>query len=206
MAIKEKRLDYIAAANALHKARVEAAQKLDKAVMAELPPLKMEKAKFVTHVTPKGEDGWSETGADEVCFTVSTNPNSPQGPINKIASGGELARFMLALKVNLAASGNIPTMVFDEVDAGIGGATAQAVGERLARLGQRVQVLVVTHAPQVAALGASHFKVAKQTENDITTTSVYRLTEAERQEEIARMLAGEVISDEARAAALKLMK
>lgn len=203
---QQKRLDYIAAANALHKARVEAAQKLDKAVMAELPPLKMEKAKFVTQVTPKGEDGWSETGADEVCFTVSTNPNSPQGPINKIASGGELARFMLALKVNLAASGNIPTMVFDEVDAGIGGATAQAVGERLARLGQRVQVLVVTHAPQVAALGASHFKVAKQTENDITTTSVYRLTEAERQEEIARMLAGEVISDEARAAALKLMK
>lgn len=201
-----KRLAYIAAANELHKARAEAAQKLDKLVMAELPPLKMEKARFVTMVESTGESGWSASGADTVCFTVATNPNSPQGPINKIASGGELARFMLALKVNLAASSNIPTMIFDEVDTGIGGAVAQAVGERLARLGQDVQVLVVTHAPQVAALGRSHFKVAKSTENDITTTTVYPLSANERQEEIARMLAGETITDEARAAALKLMK
>lgn len=200
------RLAYIAAANALHQARVEASQKLDKAVMAELPPLKMDKARFVTQVDSVGETGWSEQGADTVCFTVATNPNSPQGPINKIASGGELARFMLALKVNLAQSSNIPTMIFDEVDTGIGGAVAQAVGERLARLGQQVQVLVVTHAPQVAALGASHFKVAKSTRNDITTTTVYALASAERQEEVARMLAGETITDEARAAALKLMK
>ena len=113
---------------------------------------------------------------------------------------------MLALKVNLAQTSSLPTMIFDEVDAGIGGAVAQAVGERLARLGKDVQVLVVTHAPQVAALGSSHFKVAKHTENDITTTTVYQLSAPERQEEIARMLAGEVISDEARAAALKLMK
>ena len=166
----------------------------------------MEKAKFITSVDRQEESRWSETGFDDVCFTVSTNPNSPQGPINKIASGGELSRFMLALKVNLAQTSSLPTMIFDEVDAGIGGAVAQAVGERLARLGKDVQVLVVTHAPQVAALGSSHFKVAKHTENDITTTTVYQLSVPERQEEIARMLAGEVISDEARAAALKLMK
>lgn len=201
---QSKRLEYIKAANLLHQARVEAAQKLDCSVMAELPPLKMEKAKFMTEVKQKGEDSWSSQGFDDVCFTVATNPNSPQGPINKIASGGELSRFMLALKVNLSSS--IPTMIFDEVDAGIGGAVAQAVGERLSRLGQAVQVLVVTHAPQVAALGTYHFKVAKSTQDNITTTNVCRLSTSERQEEIARMLAGETISDEARAAALKLMK
>lgn len=203
---QSKKLAYVTAANALHQARVAAAQKLDKKVMAELPPLKMDKAKFVTMVEQKGESGWSKQGFDEVYFSVSTNPNSPQGPLNKIASGGELARFMLALKVNLAQSVNIPTMIFDEVDAGIGGAVAQAVGERLARLGQEVQVLVVTHAPQVAALGGSHFKVEKHTQDDITTTTVKKLSAPERKEEIARMLAGEVITDEARAAAVKLMK
>lgn len=203
---QNKRLHYIAAANSLHQARMTAAQKLDQLVMAELPPLKMEKAKFVTLIESKAEESWSELGVDEICFTVATNPNSPQGPINKIASGGELARFMLALKVNLVQSSNLPTMIFDEVDAGIGGAVAQAVGERLARLGRDVQVLVVTHAPQVAALGSSHFKVVKSTTNNITTTTVCILSSAERQEEIARMLAGETISDEARAAALKLMK
>ena len=201
-----KRLAYIEIANSLHKARVETAQRLDDLVMAELPALKMDKAKFVTIVDKKNDTEWSSKGFDDVCFTVATNPNSPQGPINKIASGGELSRFMLALKVNLAKSGSIPTLIFDEVDAGIGGAVAQAVGERLAKLGQSVQVLVVTHAPQVAALGAYHFKVAKSTQNDITTTTVYGLSATERQEEIARMLAGETISDEARAAALKLMK
>lgn len=201
-----KRLAYIEASNILHKARVESAQKLDTLVMEELPPLKMEKAKFVTEIKQKGEDLWSDKGFDDVCFTVATNPNSPQGPINKIASGGELSRFMLALKVNLASTSNIPTMIFDEVDAGIGGAVAQAVGERLSRLGNSVQVLVVTHAPQVAALGNYHFKVAKTTTNDITTTNICVLDNNERKEEIARMLAGEVITDEARAAAVKLMK
>jgi DNA repair protein RecN (Recombination protein N) len=201
-----KRLEYVTAANSLNYARIEAASKLDKLVNDELPSLKMEKARFITSVDRQEESRWSETGFDDVCFTVSTNPNSPQGPINKIASGGELSRFMLALKVNLIQTSSLPTMIFDEVDAGIGGAVAQAVGERLARLGKEVQVLVVTHAPQVAALGSSHFKVAKHTENDITTTTVYQLSAPERQEEIARMLAGEVISDEARAAALKLMK
>ncbi len=201
-----KRQIFVVAAHNIHQARSTVAAKLDALVMAELPPLKMERAKFVTQINLREEGTWNELGGDDVCFTVATNPNSPQGPINKIASGGELARFMLALKVNLAASSSIPTMIFDEVDAGIGGAVAQAVGERLARLGKEVQVLVVTHAPQVAALGDSHFKVAKHTENDITTTTVYQLSALERQEEIARMLAGETISDEARAAALQLMK
>lgn len=201
-----KRLAYVESANSLHKARIETAQKLDKLVMNELPPLKMEKAKFVTEVNQRSESEWSDKGFDDVCFTVATNPNSPQGPINKIASGGELSRFMLALKVNLASSTNIPTMIFDEVDAGIGGAVAQAVGERLSRLGKEVQVLVVTHAPQVAALGNYHFKVSKSTVDDITTTNICALDINERKEEIARMLAGETITDEARAAAVKLMK
>lgn len=203
---QSKRISYIESATSLHNARVATAQKLDACVMGELPALKMEKAKFITMITAKGEGDWSANGFDDICFTVATNPNSPQGPINKIASGGELSRFMLALKVNLAKSGSIPTLIFDEVDSGIGGAVAQSVGERLARLGQTVQVLVVTHAPQVAALGSYHFKVVKSTQNDITTTTVYHLSAQERQEEIARMLAGETISDEARAAALKLMK
>ena len=201
-----KRLAYVEAANILHKSRVETAQNLDKLVMNELPPLKMEKAKFVTEVNQRNESEWSDKGFDDVCFTVATNPNSPQGPINKIASGGELSRFMLALKVNLASSTNIPTMIFDEVDAGIGGAVAQTVGERLSRLGKEVQVLVVTHAPQVAALGNYHFKVSKSTVDDITTTNICALDINERKEEIARMLAGETITDEARAAAVKLMK
>ena len=196
---------YLQAANELHQARVTAAAKLDAAVMRELPPLKMEKARFVTMVAKQGEDNWTENGFDNISFTVATNPNSPQGPLNKIASGGELSRFMLALKVNLAASSDVCSMVFDEVDAGIGGATAKAVGERLARLGDTVQVLVVTHSPQVAAGGSTHFKVSKQTVDNVTTTEVNELSPDERREEIARMLAGEKITDEARAAAEVLL-
>lgn len=196
---------YLEAAGMLHQARVKAAAELDKLVMQELPPLKMERAKFVTQIEKQPENAWSENGFDDIYFTVATNPNSPQGPLNKIASGGELSRFMLALKVNLAKSSNVCTMIFDEVDAGIGGATAQAVGERLARLAENVQVLVVTHSPQVAARGSTHFKVQKNTVDNVTTTTVRELTEAERREEIARMLAGEVISDQARAAAEVLL-
>ena len=197
--------EYVKAANELSAARKNAADRLDKAVMQELPPLKMEKARFVTELSRTEEGSWGEKGFDTAMFTVATNPNSPQGPINKIASGGELARFMLALKVNLAQSSSVETMIFDEVDAGVGGATAQAVGERLSRLAQGVQVLVVTHSPQVAAKGNNHFKVAKETVANVTTTNVRELFEAEKCEEIARMLAGEVISDEARAAAKVLM-
>lgn len=197
---------YLKAANALHNCRVSAALRLDKAVMSELPPLKMEKAKFITQINTVDENRCSANGLDEVCFTVSTNPNSPQGPLNKIASGGELSRFMLALKVNLVSAGEVSTMVFDEIDSGIGGAVARAVGERLSRLGQTVQVLVVTHSPQVAALGDAHYKVEKNTVDNITTTVVYELKGSSRQEEIARMLSGDVITDEARAAAQQLMK
>lgn len=199
------KLDYVKVANELSSARQAAALQLDNKVMSELPPLKMEKARFVTVVEKTDESGWSEKGFNNVYFTVATNPNSPQGPLNKIASGGELARFMLALKVNLAQSSSVATMIFDEVDAGVGGATAQAVGERLARLACDVQVLVVTHSPQVAACGNNHFKVEKSTAGNVTTTTVRELTKIEKSEEIARMLAGEVITDAARAAAKVLI-
>ena len=203
---EKTKLEYINQANALSSKRQATALILDEKVMAELKPLKMEKAKFITVIEKNDENAWGSKGFNNVMFTVSTNPNSPQGPLNKIASGGELARFMLALKVNLAQSSQIGTMIFDEVDAGVGGATAQAVGERLARLAQNVQVLVVTHSPQVASKGNNHFKVEKHTVNNVTTTTVKELNEAERHEEIARMLAGEVITDEARAAAKVLIE
>lgn len=128
---EQAKLSYIRSANELSAARKAAALQLDASVMSELPPLKMEKARFVTRIEKTDEGSWNENGFDNIYFTVATNPNSPQGPLNKIASGGELARFMLALKVNLARTSSVETMIFDEVDAGIGGATAQAVGERL---------------------------------------------------------------------------
>lgn len=202
---EQAKLDYIKTANELRAKRKAAAKILDEKVMAELAPLKMEKAKFVTVVEPVDENIWSAIGMDNVYFTVSTNPNSPQGPINKIASGGELARFMLALKLNLAQSSAVDTMIFDEVDTGIGGATAQAVGDRLARLADDVQVLVVTHSPQVASKSDNHFKVEKNTVGNVTTTRVVSLDGVEKKEEIARMLSGEKISEEARAAAGALM-
>ncbi len=204
--LEEKaKLEYVKAAQELSSARQATALELDRKVMAELPPLKMEKAKFITLVDKLTEAQWGEKGFNTVAFSVATNPNSPQGPLNKIASGGELARFMLALKVNLAQSSSVGTMIFDEVDAGVGGATAQAVGERLSRLAKDVQVMVVTHSPQVAAQGDNHFKVEKKTIDNITTTSVRELSLEEKSEEIARMLAGEVITDAARAAAKVLI-
>ena len=202
---QESRLKYLEEAGLLHDERMNVSQKLDAKIMEELPPLKMEKARFVTLLEKLPESSWSEHGSDGVSFTVSTNPNSPQGPLGKIASGGELARFMLALKVNLAQSSKVGTMIFDEVDAGIGGATAQAVGERLSRLGTDVQVLVVTHSPQVAAQGRQHYKVEKSTQDNITTTKVFELDNAARREEIARMLSGATITGEARAAADALL-
>ena len=202
---EKAKLEYVKAAQELSSARQATALELDRKVMAELPPLKMEKAKFITLVDKVAETQWGEKGFNTVAFSVATNPNSPQGPLNKIASGGELARFMLALKVNLAQSSSVGTMIFDEVDAGVGGATAQAVGERLSRLAKDVQVMVVTHSPQVAAQGDNHFKVEKKTTDNITTTSVRELSLEEKSEEIARMLAGEVITDAARAAAKVLI-
>lgn len=202
---QQQRQKYLESANALSSERQRAAKELDCLIMAELPPLKMEKAKFVTLIERLDETAWSENGFDHICFSVATNPNSPQGPLNKIASGGELSRFMLALKVNLAKSSSVGTMIFDEVDSGVGGATAQAVGERLSRLGHDVQVLVVTHSPQVAAKGFTNFKVEKSTVDNVTTTTVRELSSLEKSEEIARMLAGEIITDEARAAAKVLL-
>ena len=197
--------DYVKKATEVSQARLAAALRLDGKIQAELPDLKMEKARFMTQISTKPENQWNENGCDDVCFMVSTNPNTPYGSISKIASGGELARFMLALKVNLAQTSQVETMIFDEVDTGIGGATAQAVGEKLAKLGEQVQVLVVTHSPQVAAQSKYHYKVEKTTVDNVTTTSLRELSAAEKTEEVARMLSGEHITDEARAAAKVLI-
>ena len=199
------RQSYIEAAKALSAARQAAAKKLDKAVMGELAPLKLEKAKFITEIAALDEANWSDSGTDRVTFAAATNPGMPPGPLNKIASGGELSRFMLALKVALSGGGPVGTLVFDEVDSGVGGATAAAVGERLARLARQVQVLVVTHSPQVAARGDAHWLVGKRSTKTATMTDVRQLDDKARREEIARMLAGSEITDEARAAAGKLM-
>ncbi|MFV3074126.1 DNA repair protein RecN [Niveispirillum fermenti] len=197
---------YLEAARTLSAARARAASKLDQAVAAELKPLRLEKARFATKVEPVGEEGWSAAGIDDIAFQVATNPGTPPGPLAKIASGGELARFMLALKVVLAQVGTVPTLVFDEVDTGVGGAVADAIGERLARLGRHdLQVLVVTHSPQVAARGAHHWNVRKKVTAGRTATEVVPLSPAERLEEVARMLAGAEITPAARAAAESLL-
>lgn len=199
------RLAYEQAARTLSDARTAAAKALDKFVAKELAPLKLDKATFRTVVALKPETAWNQRGVDRVAFEVATNPGMPPGPLDKIASGGELARFMLALKVVLAGSQDRAVLIFDEVDAGISGATANAVGERLARLAKSAQVMVVTHAPQVAARGDHHWRVSKVSRGGMTTTKVEELDDAARREEIARMLAGEKITDEARAAADSLM-
>lgn len=204
-AVAAARQAYVEAAEALSVKRRAAAGRLDKAVAAELAPLRLEKAAFCTDADALREDQWAGHGMDRVRFSVRTNPGMPFGPIERIASGGERARFLLALKVVLAAADPVGTLVFDEVDAGIGGATAAAVGERLARLGEGVQVLVVTHSPQVAARGLAHFHVSKAEVNGRARTEVHRLGDQERSEEIARMLAGETVTDEARAAAVQLL-
>ncbi|MPY68729.1 MAG: DNA repair protein RecN [Alphaproteobacteria bacterium] len=205
LARNEARAAYEKAATALSAKRQKAAAALDAAVSGELPPLRLEKARFVTVVEPRGRDSWGEHGIDRARFEVSTNPGMPTGPIDRIASGGELARFLLALKVVLHAAHAVPTLVFDEVDSGIGGATAAAVGERLARLADGVQVLAITHSPQVAAFGSQHLRVAKSERAGGTVTAVDELAGGDRREEIARMLAGASITDEARAAADSLM-
>ncbi|MEX0807933.1 MAG: DNA repair protein RecN [Dongiaceae bacterium] len=196
---------YRAAAASLSKGRMTAARKLDKAVNGELPPLKLERARFATKLDRLEENDWNENGIDRIAFEIATNPGSEPGALAKIASGGELARFMLALKVVLAASDPVPTLVFDEVDAGIGGATAAAVGARLARLADSVQVLVVTHSPQVAARGLHHWRVEKQAKDGSALTMVEPLDDAGRREEIARMLSGARITDAARAQAEQLI-
>jgi len=202
----EARNAYLAAAETLGKARREAATRLDATVMAELPPLRLDKAVFATEVTTLPEDRWGADGMDQVSFLVTTIPGAPPGPMAKIASGGELSRFMLALRVALTATGALTTLVFDEVDSGVGGATANAVGERLAQLADSMQVLVVTHSPQVAARGHAHMRVEKQAAGALAVTRVDRLEQAARREEVARMLSGREVTDEARAAADRLLE
>ena len=199
------RAEFIAVCAEIRTARQLASTRLQQAIGAELPPLKLDRARFVAEVAPLEEAGWSATGADQVRFLISTNPGQAPGPLAKIASGGELSRLMLALKVVLAGGSPVPTLVFDEVDSGIGGATAAAVGERLARVAETVQVLLVTHSPQVAARGAAHLRVAKSTGAGRAETRVEPLTGPARREEIARMLAGETVTEAARAAADSLM-
>ncbi|MEO0400827.1 MAG: DNA repair protein RecN [Pseudomonadota bacterium] len=193
---------YDAAADKLRAGRTKAARKLDSAVMHELAPLKMERAVFSTQIS---DDTPGPDGRDMVAFTVATNPGAPSGALNKIASGGELSRFLLALKVCLTRDQGGLTMIFDEIDRGVGGATADAVGRRLAALADGGQVLVVTHSPQVAALGAHHWRVEKKVEKGATTSTVVPLAAPDRVDEIARMLAGDTITDEARGAARALL-
>lgn len=203
--VKAARAAYEAAAGAVSAARMAAAARLDAAVAGELAPLKLDAARFRTVVGMLDPDQWSAAGADRVEFEVSTNPGAPFAPLVKIASGGELSRFILALKVALAEEGGAQTMIFDEIDRGVGGAVASAIGERLARLARAKQVLVVTHSPQVAARGARHFRIAKSHDGTVTRTGVTPLDSEARREEIARMLSGAEVTPEARAQAERLL-
>ena len=205
--VAQTRAAYEKQARELSVLRHQKAALLDEAVKSELEPLKLGKAVFVTKIDDLPEAERGASGMDKVVFCAATNAGQAAGALNKIASGGELSRFMLALKVVLRESEKTPTMVFDEVDAGVGGATAFAVGERLAKLSASgVQILVVTHSPQVAASGKRHFVVSKSEKDGVVTTAVRALNEAERIEEIARMLSGERITDASRAAAVELLK
>ncbi|MCO5065402.1 MAG: DNA repair protein RecN [Rhizobiaceae bacterium] len=197
------RKTYDEMAGHLSELRAAAAATLTRAVMAELPALKLERAEFIVAISTDAENR-TEEGIDQIEFWVRTNPGSRPGPMMKVASGGELSRFLLALKVALADRGSAPTLVFDEIDSGVGGAVADAIGQRLERLAENVQVLTVTHAPQVAARAGAHFLISKSGA-DRVATSVEQMNDAARQEEIARMLAGATITDEARAAAGKLL-
>ena len=200
-----RRRDFVAAASVLSKARRAAASKLAGAVTAEMEPLKLGRAGFLVRVDEASEAEWGPSGCDRVGFEAQTNPGQPPGPLNRIASGGELARFMLALKAVLAGADPVPVLVFDEVDSGVGGAVAAAVGERLGGLARSAQILAVTHSPQVAARGDHHLRVMKAINKGATVTTVETLTGAEREEEIARMLAGATVTAEARAAAKSLL-
>ena len=202
-AVAEAEADYAAEVARVTKARVAAAKRLDAAMSAELAPLKMERAVFATEITPGGP---GPEGVDAVTFTVATNPGAPSGPLNRIASGGELSRFLLALKVCLTGDSPGLTLIFDEIDRGVGGATADAVGRRLKALAAGAQVLVVTHSPQVAAFGARHWRVEKRVAKGQTLSTVTGLGAEERVEEIARMLAGDTVTEAARAAARALLQ
>ncbi|MBW8841548.1 MAG: DNA repair protein RecN [Sphingomonadales bacterium] len=204
--VVETRAAYEAAADALSAERHAAATRLDAAVAGELAPLKLDAARFRTMIETLPDEQWGPGGKDRVEFEIATNPGAPFAPLTKIASGGELSRFILALKVSLAEEGGAATMIFDEIDRGVGGAVASAIGERLARLADRTQLLVVTHSPQVAARGGQHYFIAKSSDGLVTRTGVIALDSAARREEIARMLSGATITDEARAQAERLLE
>ena len=197
---------YRSHARILGEQRRKTATSLEKRVTVELPELRLEKARFLAVVETGDDSSGGEHGFDEVRFEVSTNPGLPPGPVNRVASGGELARLLLALRLVLFHADPVCTLVFDEVDAGIGGATAAAVAKRLHRLAGNAQVIVVTHSPQVAAQGISHYRVSKSSDSEHTTASVIKLSDGDRCEEIARMLAGAMVTDEARAAAASLIE
>ncbi|MBA3940476.1 MAG: DNA repair protein RecN [Sphingopyxis sp.] len=211
-AVAETASAYTHAATALSDQRARAAARLDAAVAGELVPLKLDAARFQTLVERLPAERWGADGIDRVEFLISTNPGAPFAPLAKIASGGELSRFILALKVALAEEGGADTIIFDEIDRGVGGAVASAIGERLARLaegtggGAGKQLLAVTHSPQVAAKGAFHFIIAKSSEGTVTRTGVHALDDAGRREEIARMLSGAEVTEEARAQAERLLE
>src|SRR5687768_15816654 len=204
--VRDSRAAYDLEAERLTQLRIAAAARLDSAVALELAPLKLDSARFRTLIEPLAEAQWAARGRDRVEFEVSTNPGAPFASLTRIASGGELARFILALKVALAERGDARTMIFDEIDRGVGGAVASAVGERLHRLAEGAQLLVVTHSPQVAARGQRHLLIEKSHEGLVTRTSVQTLDEARRREEIARMLSGAQVTDEARAQAVRLLE
>lgn len=203
--VRELRQAYCDQAQKLSNIRQKKAKELDVLITQELTFLKLDKARFETHVTEQEEQYWGSRGINAVQFMVSTNPGMPAGPLNKIASGGEMARFMLALKVVLSKGERDKTIIFDEVDSGIGGATAAAVGLRLSELARHKQILVVTHSPQVAAFGDRHWVVSKSGKTEIQTNVVPLTGKVERSNEIARMISGESITKEAKAAADKLM-
>lgn len=208
--VREARAAYERHGRALREVRLAAARKLDEAVAAELKPLKLDAARFLTHVDLLPADRWGPGGMDSIEFRIATNPGADFAPLAKIASGGELSRFILALKVALAEEGGAATVIFDEIDRGVGGAVASAIGERLARLAgsgaKAGQLLAVTHSPQVAARGARHYMIAKSSEDVVTRTSVTLLDEEGRRQEIARMLSGAWITDEAVAQAERLLE
>jgi len=205
-AVARTQAAYATAATALGKARQDAAARLDAAVAAELKPLKLDSARFRTRITALSEAEWGPDGRERAEFEIATNPGTDFAPLIKIASGGELSRFILALKVALASAGSAGTMIFDEIDRGVGGAVASAIGERLARLARGAQVLVVTHSPQVAARGLSHWRIEKASDGQTARTKLTWLDASTRKEEIARMLSGADVTPEARAQAGRLIE
>ncbi|MFN3452208.1 MAG: DNA repair protein RecN [Sphingorhabdus sp.] len=204
--VATKHAAFVTSATTLSETRRASAAKLDAAVKVELAPLKLDAAQFQTAVEQLPEDRWAASGMDRVEFLISTNPGAPFAPLAKIASGGELSRFILALKVALAEEGGAATIIFDEIDRGVGGAVAAAIGERLSRLAQRTQLLAVTHSPQVAAKGKAHYFIAKSSQGTVTRTGVVLLDNEARSQEIARMLSGAEVTDEARAQAKRLLE